>query len=231
MGEDPVLIDYSDRDAHPQGLITPLHLSDATTSEADAQPLQQKKAGGRGKADAHITASFNKDGSKIYVGDSHGNITIFDTATQARLQLFRVAGGAGIRSIQFNRSGTNFVINSSDRVIRLFGTETGTQCLQDFKDVVNQLKWKKCCFSCDGDYIIGGSAEDAKHNIYIWSGDGALLKILEGPKEGVLDLAVSNPVPAVVVFLVLETIKVCAACCVPAVSSNTKTNNLENGTF
>ena len=36
-----------------------------------------------------------------------------------------------------------------------------------------------------------GSAQKAEHNIYIWNRTyGQLLKILEGPKEGIMDLMV-----------------------------------------
>lgn len=36
-----------------------------------------------------------------------------------------------------------------------------------------------------------GSAQKAEHNIYIWNrAFGRLVKILEGPKEGILDLVV-----------------------------------------
>src|SRR4051812_6922351 len=53
------------------------------------------------------------------------------------------------------------------------------------------MQWKKCCFSSDGDYIIGGSAQKSQHNIYIWNREeGQLIKTLEGPKEGIMDLVV-----------------------------------------
>jgi len=86
---------------------------------------------------------------------------------------------------------------------------------REFQDVVNKMQWKQCYFSCDSDYIIGGiyfvffyfeelenphdlqydqkkgSAQKAEHNIYIWNRTyGQLLKILEGPKEGIMDLMV-----------------------------------------
>jgi len=53
---------------------------------------------------------------------------------------------------------------------------------------VNKMQWKKCTFSFNSEYIIGGSAQKSSHNIYIWSQSGALVKNLEGPKEGIMDL-------------------------------------------
>src|SRR5271163_1257425 len=76
-------------------------------------------------------------------------------------------------------------------------------------DIVNKMQWKKCTFSFNSEYIIGGilphlpffilyfinnyigSAQKSSHNIYIWSQSGALIKNLEGPKEGIMDLEVS----------------------------------------
>lgn len=189
MGEDPAMIDY--KGEQEEGIVRRLPLANSLAPDDTAAGHAQRKASTRGKADANTTACFNKDGTRVYVGDSNGNIVIFDTVaadTAAAVRTSQVPGGAGIRSIQFSRSGENFVINSNDRVIRLFDT-TSCRCTQEFRDVVNQLRWRKCTFSCDGDYIIAGSAEEAKHNMYIWNPlDGQLLKILEGPKEGLLDL-------------------------------------------
>jgi len=133
-------------------------------------------------------ASFNRRGDKIYTGDAKGVITIIDTDTLEIVKTVLVPGGGSIKSIQFNKNGKYFLINSTDRIIRYFDTETSTM-QREFQDVVNRMQWKQCCFSCDSDYIIGGSAQKAEHNIYIWNRTyGQLLKILEGPKEGIMDL-------------------------------------------
>lgn len=59
-----------------------------------------------------------------------------------------------------------------------------------------------------------GSAQKAEHNIYIWNrAFGRLVKILEGPKEGILDLVVrSSP------EITLRAHRVCASVCVPTVN-------------
>jgi len=39
--------------------------------------------------------------------------------------------------------------------------------------------------------LITGSAQEKQHNIYIWNREsGQLIKTLEGPKEGIMDLTV-----------------------------------------
>ena len=199
MGEDPVLIDFTAVDGNaaeegkaPEGKLQRLPLAAALAADATAAAAENTHKSKKKGVDAgNTTGAFSKDGSCVYVCDGSGNIVVFEAGIGREAvakQTFHVNGGAGIRSIQFSRSGEHFVINSNDRVVRLFETVSGI-CMQEFRDVVNQLRWRKCTFSCDGDYIVGGSAEEAKHNLYIWNPlDGQLLKILEGPKEGLLDL-------------------------------------------
>lgn len=140
------------------------------------------------KQKMHVSAvSFNKKGDKIYTGDAKGFITIIDTKTLEIEHSFRVSGGSTIKSIQFSKSGKDFLLNSADRTLRAYDVDTLQH--REFQDAVNKIQWKQCCFSCDGDFIIGGSAQKAEHNIYIWNrAFGRLVKILEGPKEGILDL-------------------------------------------
>ena len=193
VGEDPALLDFAAEDAAvadgevQEGRVQRLPLASTLTAAAAAGAGEEgaaaakKPAGKKKAADGNTTGAFSKDGTRVYVGDSQGNIVVFEAAMGAEAvlkQTVRVGGGAGIRSITFNRSGEQFVINSNDRVVRLFETASCT-CLQEFRDVVNNLRWRKCTFSSDGDYIVGGSAEEAKHNLYIWNPlDGQLLKIL-----------------------------------------------------
>lgn len=48
---------------------------------------------------------------------------------------------------------------------------------------------KTCAFSHRGDYVIAGSAQEAQHHIYVWDREkGTLVRMLEGPKEGLLDV-------------------------------------------
>lgn len=48
-------------------------------------------------------------------------------------------------------------------------------------------------FNGDSEYIMGGAAHKAAHNIFIWDREsGVLVKVLEGPKESLGDCDVSN---------------------------------------
>eukprot|EP01018_Ginkgo_biloba_P014802 Gb_30454 [translate_table: standard] len=68
----------------------------------------------------------------------------------------------------------------------------GSQCLtliKEFQDAVTRVPWKTACFSGDSEWVVGGWASKGEHKIYIWDRLGQLVKILEGPKEGLADLA------------------------------------------
>jgi COMPASS component SWD1 len=93
-----------------------------------------------------------------------------------------------VKQIKFNRKGTLFLANCHDRKIRLFDRET-MEVRKTFVDPVKKNLWKTCCFSGNSEYVIAGSADKAEHHIYIWDTErGSLLKNIEGPKEGILDL-------------------------------------------
>uniref|UniRef100_A0A2P2QU15 Uncharacterized protein MANES_13G078700 n=1 Tax=Rhizophora mucronata TaxID=61149 RepID=A0A2P2QU15_RHIMU len=81
----------------------------------------------------------------------------------------------------------------------------GSKCLalfREFQDSITRIHWKAPCFSGDGEWVIGGSASKGEHKIYIWDRAGHLVKILEGPKEALIDLA-WHPVHPIVVSVSL----------------------------
>ncbi|KAK9734115.1 hypothetical protein RND81_04G115900 [Saponaria officinalis] len=72
----------------------------------------------------------------------------------------------------------------------------------EFQDSVTRIHWKAPGFSGDGEWVIGGSASKGEHKIYIWDRAGHLVKILEGPKEALIDLA-WHPVRPIVISVSL----------------------------
>ena len=79
--------------------------------------------------------------------------------------------------------------------------EDAIEVQHKFQDLVNRLQWNACAFSGTGDYVIGkshpctrlieASTVKAAHDIYIWErAVGSLIKILEGPKEELIDVDV-----------------------------------------
>ncbi|XP_038694863.1 protein RBL-like [Tripterygium wilfordii] len=77
----------------------------------------------------------------------------------------------------------------------------GSKCLRllkEFQEPAKQLHFKAACFSNDGELVISGSASKEDHDIYIWNQLGDIVRILDGPKEGLIDWA-WHPVCSVIV--------------------------------
>ncbi|XP_057970193.1 protein RBL-like [Malania oleifera] len=106
--------------------------------------------------------------------------------------------------------GALSVLNELNKTIdELDGFEklkaVGSKCLalfREFQDSITKMHWKAPCFSGDGEWVVGGSASKGEHKIYIWDRAGHLVKILEGPKEALFDLA-WHPVHPIVVSVSL----------------------------
>ncbi|RLN34377.1 protein RBL-like [Panicum miliaceum] len=68
----------------------------------------------------------------------------------------------------------------------------GTSCLIHYcelSDSITRTHWKTPCFSGNGQWMVGASANKGEHKLQIWDQAGPLVKILEGPKEAIIDLA------------------------------------------
>ncbi|CAN6212978.1 unnamed protein product [Urochloa humidicola] len=68
----------------------------------------------------------------------------------------------------------------------------GASCLLlscELSDSITKTHWRRPCFSGTGQWIVGASANKGEHRLQIWDQAGPLVKILDGPKEAVIDLA------------------------------------------
>ncbi|KAF9906934.1 hypothetical protein BX616_000578, partial [Lobosporangium transversale] len=194
--EKPVLVDFSNGvnrspifEENP-----PNNNNDNSNREEDSTKQNSSSATGTNAGQTQLTlvVTFDRQGKRVYTGSNRGLISIIDTETRNLLHEIRATTSA-IKNIQFSRKGKEFVVNANDRVIRLFTVnEQGPpEQVHKFQDLVNRIQWNQCCFSSDSDYVIGGSAHQTQHNIYIWDKIGGfLVKILEGPKEPLEDVAV-----------------------------------------
>ncbi|KAL6980889.1 hypothetical protein U1Q18_022525 [Sarracenia purpurea var. burkii] len=107
------------------------------------------------------------------------------------------------------KDGLKSLDESSNIPDELDGVEklkaVGGKCLalfREFQDSITKIHWKVPCFSGDGEWVVGGSASKGEHKIYIWDRAGHLVKILEGPKEALIDLT-WHPVHPIVVSVSL----------------------------
>ncbi|XP_068485910.1 protein RBL-like [Phaseolus vulgaris] len=173
-------------------------------------------------------ACFNKYGNLVYVGTSKGKILLIDYIENEVHAMILIPGDCEVKNIVFSRNGRYLLANSSDRIIRIYenllplkdevkaldalkgnfsglkGTDklqaVGSNCLtliREMQDLTMISHWKSPCFSDNGEWVVAGSASKGGHKIYIW--DKAIqVKILEGPKESIVDLAWHPARPIVV---------------------------------
>lgn len=160
------------------------------------------------ESDLNITASFDRKGQYVYAGNAKGRIVVIKLSEDNNPSVFlsnpvivasfRVSNTA-IKQIEFAPKRKDiFLVNTADRVIRVYQTQEILTCgvngepepVQKLQDQVNKSTWKKCCFSggIDAEYICAGSSR--QHKLYIWErSTGSLVKILEGTKgEMLLDV-------------------------------------------
>ncbi|KAF9375950.1 hypothetical protein BGX21_003648, partial [Mortierella sp. AD011] len=181
--EKPVIIDFTNS-------VKRLPILQTGSNQEDSSE-QNITTSSTGQTQWILVVTYDRQGKNIYTGSNRGQISVIDAETRALIREFRPTTSA-IKNIQFSRKGKQIVVNANDRMIRLFEIkEDGPpEQIHKFQDLVNRIQWNQCCFSSDSDYVIGGSAHQAEHNIYIWDKIGGnLVKILEGPKEPLEDLS------------------------------------------
>lgn len=158
--------------------------------------------------DPNVIASFDRRGKHIYTGNSKGRVAIIkcpvsilnSTETPEIMSSFRIQTTssvlAAIKEIEFPpRNKTNFLVNSSDKTIRLFSCDNALRAglngfceeSRKYQDLVNKTMWRRCCFSGDREafHVCGGSAR--QHALHIWETEsGTVKKILQGTRGELL---------------------------------------------
>ncbi|KAI8977098.1 WD40-repeat-containing domain protein [Mycotypha africana] len=177
--QNPVIVDI---DENGEAVITPLPLEPPENDGSIKPPV------------SYVTAiSWNKAGNRVYTGTAKGYLSIINVDKLKMVYSLKVTSST-IKNIHWAGNGRDILINATDRIIRYFRVnddEIGAPVLcNKYQDLVNRIQWSQCCFSANSELVIGGSGHRAEHNIYIWDKDmGNLVKILEGPKEPLDDLA------------------------------------------
>ncbi|WVQ85970.1 hypothetical protein IAT38_008138 [Cryptococcus sp. DSM 104549] len=135
-------------------------------------------------------AAWSPDGSRIYAGTSHGMLYVIDPLSRYVLQRIKLAT-ATIRQLTFDASGQHLITSATDRALRLLTVDPLTQFIRAshrFQDLVNRTPWHSIGFSGDAEYVMGGAGHKMAHNVFVWDREsGVLVKVLEGPKEPLLD--------------------------------------------
>lgn len=152
------------------------------------------------KSEVSPVAIYSHDGATIYLGDSRGNVSLVDYETKVFQGHFRVSSSAhaGVKSMVASNDMKWLLVNSSDRCIRIIDMKKLT-VHKELYDAVNRQQWKSMVFSSDGEHVLAGAAHRHEHRFYFFEVfSGRMLKNLEGPKEGVLDL-VWHPTQPIIV--------------------------------
>ncbi|CAG8679512.1 18190_t:CDS:2, partial [Acaulospora morrowiae] len=181
--ESPVVVELGDTNRHFSLPTNPDTSEPNSPKYSNNNPLYSKT----------VVCRYDKHGTRILAGTSQGFLNIIDSES---LQ-------ATVKEIIVSRNGKDVIVQTLDKTIRLYWLDD--QGLHNsellFAETVNKNNWNQCCFSQVGEYIIGGSAKLASHEIYIWDiGTARLVQTLQGPYETLIDLA-QHPVQPVIVSL------------------------------
>lgn len=193
----PTLVDFTD------GTIRKHLLNDISSTKTSADneetfgsPSPETQNDGVQEKQSTLVATFTRSGQHIFTGTSKGWLNIIDSENFQTVRSERITT-SNIKHISFSISGKQFLINSSDRTIRLFNTPDLTyvdpsnwmiDIVHRFQDVVNRLQWNSIAFSSNGDYVMASTYQD-QHDIYIWeTAVGSLVKIIEAPREEIVDV-------------------------------------------
>ncbi|EEB07667.1 Set1C complex subunit Swd1 [Schizosaccharomyces japonicus yFS275] len=171
------------RDGKPERYPLPTD-SSAIISSTDTKKKRNSKL-------KHVTVScvFLSNGKYVLAGTSKGWLNVIDTETQNIIACQRIASQT-IKQIRLSVCKRYAIVNCTDRVIRTLSIQdfNHLEVEHKFQDVVNKLQWNACGFSPTGEYVLA-TAYQAAHAIYIWERSmGSLVRILEGPKEELVDV-------------------------------------------
>lgn len=113
-------------------------------------------------ADVIHCIDFRSDGKLFAVGNSAGNIQVFDSATKKLIRNLKGHKGA-VRKINFSPNKINLFSISDDRTFKVWDipTETEIKTVEAHDDYI-----RACAISSNGKYFITGAYD---HKIKVWN--------------------------------------------------------------
>eukprot|EP00834_Sanchytrium_tribonematis_P005204 NODE_300_length_10433_cov_0.716470.p2 type:complete len:515 gc:universal NODE_300_length_10433_cov_0.716470:1467-3011(+) len=105
------------------------------------------------ECDITFICKWSSQGDSLYIGDSVGEITVFNLESgsyNVKSVLGKQKGTFSITNIEVSQK--LILVNASDRVLRLLNDEFVE--LYTFQDIVNRYPWTGCTFSNDAEYIV-----------------------------------------------------------------------------
>lgn len=143
------------------------------------------------KAQSILCSVFTPNGDFIIGGTSKGYLMMWSVKGDFK-KSWRLTSGS-IKSMSLSLTAPPYIItNSTDRIIRTVALPTfeddELETEHKFQDIVNRLQWHAACFSGNSEYTAASTYQSA-NDIYIWERQrGSLVKILEGPREELVDV-------------------------------------------
>ncbi|OAV88720.1 hypothetical protein PTTG_28937 [Puccinia triticina 1-1 BBBD Race 1] len=161
----------------------------STHESPEKDQASSGKRASRRKRQAATVARFNPSGDLIYVGTSQGTLHIFDCRTKVLVHIEQISNNNTIKSMEFDTKGSSIVLNSNDRIIRVYSLKFKAGELipsmildHKFQDTIVRTPWQGCGFGSE--YVVAGAGHKDSHQIFIWDrSSGTLTKILDGPKD------------------------------------------------
>ena len=137
----PVLkIQYNPR-VEPEILVTPMrHAAVVVTLTGNTQVTANSNGANSNyklvplddENDPQIVATYDPRGKRIYTGNSRGKILIFSYTNKGEDRQFKIvsqfkvtqqaSSTTAVKGIEFSRRGGSFLVNTADRVIRVYKT-------------------------------------------------------------------------------------------------------------
>ncbi|MBE9159891.1 pentapeptide repeat-containing protein [Nodosilinea sp. LEGE 06152] len=125
-----------------------------------------------------MSVALSPDGQMMAVGDSIGNIYLWNFTTTQLLATFE--GHIGwVWSVAFSPDGALLASGSTDSSVRLWDVQSG-QCLQVLTDHTGSVR--SVSFSPDSQQLASGSEDKT---VRLWSVQGQCLRILKGHTQSV----------------------------------------------
>jgi WD40 repeat protein len=125
-----------------------------------------------------MSIDLSPDGQMMAVGDSSGNIYLWNITTTQLLAIFE--GHIGwVWSVIFSPDGKTLASSSSDSSVRLWDVESG-RCLQVLTEHTGGVR--SVSFSPDGQQLASGSEDKT---VRVWNLQGQCLRVLNGHTQSV----------------------------------------------
>ncbi|ORY77012.1 WD40-repeat-containing domain protein [Protomyces lactucae-debilis] len=138
-----------------------------------------------------VLCSLYTPAGEILGGSSKGQLLLWSSDGTC-IRSWKLTSGS-IKGLSMTANSSHLVSNSTDRVIRTFAVpgpaDETLEIEHKFQDIVNRLQWNAVCFSGNAEYV-AASTYQSSNDVYLWERQrGSLVKILEGPKEELIDVA------------------------------------------